>query len=39
MGIGDDDVFDLGGIVGAIILVPLFGFVMKRTATAQRPSQ
>jgi uncharacterized membrane protein YeaQ/YmgE (transglycosylase-associated protein family) len=39
LGIGDDDVFDLGGIVGAIIgtiiLLPIFGFVMKRTGTAQ----
>jgi uncharacterized membrane protein YeaQ/YmgE (transglycosylase-associated protein family) len=35
IGIGDDDIFDLGGIVGAIIgtmiLLPIFGFVMKRT--------
>jgi uncharacterized membrane protein YeaQ/YmgE (transglycosylase-associated protein family) len=34
IGIGDEDVFDLGGIVSAIIgtmiLLPLFGFVMKR---------
>jgi hypothetical protein len=40
MGIGDDDVFGLGGIVGAIIgtmiLLPIIGFVMKRTGTAQK---
>ena len=35
LGIGDDDVFDLGGIVSAIlgvlILLPLAGFVLRRT--------
>ena len=34
LNIGDDDIFDFGGIVGAIvgvmILLPILGFVMKR---------
>ena len=38
LGIGDDDIFDWGGIVGAIlgvaILLPIFGFIMKRRARA-----
>lgn len=36
IGWGDSDIFDLGGIVGAIIgvmiLLPIFGFIMKRRA-------
>lgn len=40
IGIGDDDVFDLGGIVSAIIgtmiLLPIAGFVLKRTGHAER---
>ena len=40
MGIGDEAVFDLGGIIGAIIgtliLLPVAGFILKRTGTAQR---
>ena len=40
LGIGDTDAFDLGGIIGAIIgtmiLLPIFGFVMKRTGTVQK---
>ncbi len=36
MGIGDEDVFDLGGIVGAIvgtlIVLPVAAFVLRRTA-------
>jgi uncharacterized membrane protein YeaQ/YmgE (transglycosylase-associated protein family) len=40
LGIGDDDVFDLGGIVSAIIgtmiLLPIAGFVLRRTGQAQR---
>ena len=35
LGIGDDDVFDFGGIVGAIIgviiLLPIVGFIARRT--------
>ena len=35
LGIGDDDMFDLGGIVSAIIgvliLLPIAGFVLRRT--------
>jgi len=35
LGIGDDDVFDLGGIVSAIIgvliVLPIAGFVLRRT--------
>ena len=34
-GIGDDDIFDLGGIVGAIIgtmiLLPIVTFILRRT--------
>lgn len=40
LGIGDTDVFDLGGIVGAIIgtmiLLPFAGFVLKRTGTVSK---
>jgi len=40
MGIGDTQVFDLGGIVGAIIgtmiLLPIFGFFMKRTGALKK---
>ena len=40
MGIGDEDVFDLGGIVGAIIgtmiLLAILSFVLKRTGHAER---
>ncbi len=40
LGIGDDDAFDLGGIIGAIIgtiiLLPIFGFVMKRTGRVEK---
>ena len=40
MGIGDTDAFDLGGIIGAIIgtmiLLPIFGFIMKRTGRVQK---
>ncbi len=35
LGIGDDDIFDLGGIVGAIIgtmiILPIAAFVLRRT--------
>ena len=38
LGIGDDDVFDLGGIISAIIGVVIVllvaGFVLRRTGTA-----
>lgn len=37
LGIGDDDVFDFGGIIGAIIgvliLLPIVGFIARRTGT------
>jgi uncharacterized membrane protein YeaQ/YmgE (transglycosylase-associated protein family) len=40
LGIGDEDVFDLGGLVGAIIgtiiLLPIAGFVLRRTGQADR---
>jgi uncharacterized membrane protein YeaQ/YmgE (transglycosylase-associated protein family) len=40
LGIGDTQAFDLGGIVGAIIgtmiLLPIAGFVLKRTGTVQQ---
>ena len=36
LGIGDDEIFDLGGIVGAIIgtmiILPVAAFVLRRTA-------
>jgi uncharacterized membrane protein YeaQ/YmgE (transglycosylase-associated protein family) len=39
-GIGDDDIFDLGGILGAIIgtmiVLPVFGFIMKRTGRVEK---
>jgi uncharacterized membrane protein YeaQ/YmgE (transglycosylase-associated protein family) len=39
LGIGDDDIFDLGGILGAIvgtmIILPIFGFIMKRTGAVE----
>ena len=35
LGIGDDDVFDLGGIlsaiIGVLIVLPIAGFVLRRT--------
>ena len=40
IGIGDDDIFDLGGIfsaiIGTMIILPLFGFVMKRTGRVEK---
>jgi uncharacterized membrane protein YeaQ/YmgE (transglycosylase-associated protein family) len=43
LGIGDDDVFDFGGIVGAIIgvliLLPIVGWIVRRTGhKAPEPS-
>jgi uncharacterized membrane protein YeaQ/YmgE (transglycosylase-associated protein family) len=42
LGIGDDDVFDLGGIVSAIIgvliVLVIAGFVARRTGTPPRPA-
>ena len=41
LGIGDDDIFDLGGIVGAIIgtmiLIPIATFVLHRMNKASDP--
>ena len=38
LGIGDEDVFDLGGILSAIIgvllLLPIVGWVLRRTGTS-----
>jgi uncharacterized membrane protein YeaQ/YmgE (transglycosylase-associated protein family) len=35
LGIGDDDIFDLGGllsaIIGVLIVLPIAGFVLRRT--------
>jgi uncharacterized membrane protein YeaQ/YmgE (transglycosylase-associated protein family) len=35
LGIGDDDIFDLGGllsaIIGVLILLPIAGFVLRRS--------
>lgn len=44
LGIGDDDMFDLGGIVSAIIgvliLLPIAGFVLRRTGLSpERPRE
>jgi uncharacterized membrane protein YeaQ/YmgE (transglycosylase-associated protein family) len=40
LGIGDDDVFDFGGIISAIIgvliILPLAGMLMRRNATPAR---
>ena len=40
LGIGDEDVFDLGGIIGAIIgtmiLLGIVGFVMRRTGAPRQ---
>ena len=40
LGIGDEDVFDLGGIIGAIIgtmiLLGILSFILKRTGHADR---
>ena len=36
LGIGDDDIFDLGGIlsaiIGVLIVLPIAGFVLRRTS-------
>lgn len=42
LGIGDDDVFDLGGIlsaiIGVLIVLPVAGFVLRRTGLSpERP--
>ena len=42
LGIGDDDVFDLGGllsaIIGVLIVLPIAGFVLRRTGLSpERP--
>jgi uncharacterized membrane protein YeaQ/YmgE (transglycosylase-associated protein family) len=42
LGIGDDDVFDLGGllsaIIGVLILLPIAGFVLRRSGQSpERP--
>ena len=40
IGIGDDDIFDLGGIlsaiIGTMIVLPIFGFIMKRTGRVEK---
>ncbi|HEX6026683.1 MAG TPA: GlsB/YeaQ/YmgE family stress response membrane protein [Solirubrobacter sp.] len=43
LGIGDDDVFDLGGllsaIIGVLIVLPIAGFIMRRTGLSpERPA-
>src|SRR5262245_58050134 len=39
LGIGDDDVFDLGGllsaIIGVLIVLPIAGFVMRRSGIGE----
>ena len=41
LGIGDEDVFDLGGIlsavIGVLILLPIVGFILRRTGTTPEP--
>lgn len=41
LGIGDDDMFDLGGllsaIIGVLILLPVVGFVLRRTGLSPEP--
>ena len=43
LGIGDDDVFDLGGILSAIIgvllLLPIAGFLLRRTGMSPERSR
>jgi uncharacterized membrane protein YeaQ/YmgE (transglycosylase-associated protein family) len=45
LGIGDEDVFDLGGlvsaIIGVLILLPIAGFVLRRTGLSpeRRPDR
>ena len=43
LGIGDDDMFDLGGIISAIIgvliLLPIAGFVLRRTGMSPEARQ
>jgi len=42
-GIGDTDVFDLGGIIGAIIgsilVLVVVGWFLRRTGRARRPAR
>ena len=43
LGIGDEDVFDLGGIlsaiIGVLIVLPIAGFVLRRTGMSpERPA-
>jgi uncharacterized membrane protein YeaQ/YmgE (transglycosylase-associated protein family) len=41
LGIGDEDVFDLGGIlsaiIGVLILLPIAGFVLRRSGASPEP--
>ena len=42
LGIGDEDVFDLGGIlsaiIGVLIVLPIAGFILRRTGMSpERP--
>jgi uncharacterized membrane protein YeaQ/YmgE (transglycosylase-associated protein family) len=42
LGIGDDDIFDLGGIlsaiIGVLIVLPIAGFILRRTGMSpERP--
>jgi uncharacterized membrane protein YeaQ/YmgE (transglycosylase-associated protein family) len=43
LGIGDDDVFDLGGllsaIIGVLIVLPIAGFVLRRTGLSPERSR
>ena len=44
LGIGDDDIFDLGGIlsaiIGVLIVLPIAGFILRRTGLSpeRRPT-
>jgi uncharacterized membrane protein YeaQ/YmgE (transglycosylase-associated protein family) len=43
LGIGDDDVFDLGGlfsaVIGVLIVLPVAGFVLRRTGLSPERSR
>jgi uncharacterized membrane protein YeaQ/YmgE (transglycosylase-associated protein family) len=43
LGIGDTDVFDLGGIIGAVIgsilVLLVVGWLLRRTGRARRPAR
>jgi len=38
LGIGDTDVFDFGGIIGAIIVLVIVGYVVRRNQSRGQPA-